>query len=69
MLILARTPTAQEVERQARDLGLSTGELCEQAGVTRSVFVRWKQGKAITTRSLDKMLAVLTEHAAQQVRQ
>lgn len=57
-----KLPTPNEIEDAAKAARLSMNELCRRAGVSRSVFSRWKNGSGITSGNLQKFIETLDEN-------
>jgi predicted transcriptional regulator len=49
----------QDIERAAKELGMSINALCHEAGVARSGFTRWKNGKNYTVENVNKLITAL----------
>jgi hypothetical protein len=58
MIEMTRPP--EEMEAEARSVGLSMNEVCRRAGLHRSLFTKWKAGqKGITAESYNSLAAVI----------
>lgn len=54
--------TIKEMEAQVKGAGASVPQLCEQAGIKRSTWTRWKSGK--TSPNLETWERALAAHGA-----
>jgi AcrR family transcriptional regulator len=54
-------PSAEEIERDARERGLSIPALCAAAGIAPSTFYRWKDGAQMTTATMQRLVEIIEQ--------
>lgn len=57
-----------EMEAQTMEAGFRVADLCRRAGVSRSIFARWKEGREITMRNYKRLRVALDYLASEKAK-